>query len=152
MESWNPGILKLNYLRVRHVRWDSGEWRAGSKPWKGRVNFWQQDLGENTSRKDQKASSGGSAQVLHLIARWVPSLDLQVRCTCCKRNNCWVKLTNVDKDSTSSCTATVLDTPPPKDLNCTQFKIETRATYTECKDKREAWRRLNSSDLCSSLR
>ena len=59
-------------------------------------------LGRNhTSRKDQKESSGGSAQVLHLIARWISLLELQVSSTCCKRNKCRMKLTSVDKDSTS---------------------------------------------------
>ena len=56
------------------------------------------------------------------------------------------------KGSTSSCTATVLDTTSPKELNWTQFMIGTRTTYTDCKDEREASRRLNSSGFCRSFR
>ena len=57
--------------------------------------------GKRTSRKDQEESSGGSAQVLHLIARFIPLLELQVSSTCCRCNKCRMKLTKVDKDSTS---------------------------------------------------
>ena len=57
--------------------------------------------GKRTSRKDQEESSGGSAQVLHLIARFIPLLELQVSSTCCRCNKCRMKLTKFDKDSTS---------------------------------------------------
>ena len=90
-------FTKLNYLRVRHVRWESGEWWAGSKPWKGRVNFGTKTWEQTYLQKGSKGVFWSSAQVLHLIARWVPCLDLQESGTCCKRNNCRMKLTKVDK-------------------------------------------------------
>ena len=146
-------FTKLNYLRVRHVRWDSGEWRAWSKPWKGRVNFAPGLGGKHTSRKGSirvfwgfRSSASPNCKVNSLVwsFRWkLPAANAT------KAGWSWPEML---KGSTSSCTATVVDTTSPKELSWTQFMKGTRATYTDCKDEREASRRLNSSGLCRSSR
>ena len=73
---WNSYFItftKLYYLRVRHVRQESGEWRAGSKPWKGRVNFDTRSWEKLYLQKGSKGVFWGSARMLHLIEMWVPS-------------------------------------------------------------------------------
>ena len=145
-------ICHCSFVIVRHVRWDSGEWWAGSKPWKGRVNFGKQIWEKIPPERIKKESSGGSAQVLHLIARWVPVWIFRQIVPAANATNAGWSWPMMLKGSTSTCTATVLDTTSPKELNWTQFMIGTRATYTDCKDEREASTRLNSSGLCRSSR
>ena len=96
----------------------------------------------------------GFRSLLHLIITyWFPVfiLTLVPAANATNAGWSWPKMT---KDSTYNGSATVLDLldlTPPKELNWTQFMIGTRATYTECKDDREAWRQLLLIALCSFI-